>query len=120
MSQVAEVLTQEWYLKRAGKDFTQNDFMDASCIAQHALGHAGLLSHFFSYHTGPAGKPLFVECHTNGGCNSPAAFREKAVFVNIQGPGVSAEYKEDPSKPSPRKAFTDWFQSMYPEPSRFE
>jgi len=57
------------------------------------------------------------ECHTNGGCNLDSS----ALFLNIQGPGISDEYGGTSHGlfakfGGPAK----YFASKYPTPSRFE
>jgi hypothetical protein len=121
MRHVTELLSEEWYAPRAGNVFTKTEMMDAVCIALHAMKDADMLAGFFQYQGTPAAqlgqKPLFSECHTNGGCSSPENFQRDAAFWNVQGPGVSAEFPEDNLT---HDRFFNWFDENYPEPSRFE
>ena len=65
----------------------------------------------------PQGLKFFVECHTNGGCSSPDEIPGKAVFVNIQGGGISDEYGPDSEL---FRVWSEWFAKTYPQPSVFE
>lgn len=78
----------------------------------------GLISQFFSYHSRKfrdiAGMDYYSECHTNGGCSRPG-FDD--LFVNIQGDGISKEYR---SVSSLKKRFDAYFETEFPNASRYE
>mmetsp|Transcript_109406 Transcript_109406/g.172474 ORF Transcript_109406/g.172474 Transcript_109406/m.172474 type:complete len:450 (-) Transcript_109406:162-1511(-) len=129
MKQIMDELEQKYYnlqdngtLTCSGQPcnvMTSDTMMDNLCIAVHALQHAKMLAGFFRYNGGPSTqrKPLFIECHTNGGCENPNTLPDDGMFANIQGNGVSAEYPPDETL---HKKFFDWFGETYPAPSRFE
>lgn len=96
--------------------------LSPTAVAIGMMNKEKLLSGFYGYHSSafrkvkPHKTEFFQECHTNGGCRSPNGFHE--IFVNIQGNGLSIEYKKFDKKV--HDLFMDWFETTFPLPSRFE
>eukprot|EP00581_Thalassiosira_minuscula_P009053 CAMPEP_0183702792 /NCGR_PEP_ID=MMETSP0737-20130205/786_1 /TAXON_ID=385413 /ORGANISM="Thalassiosira miniscula, Strain CCMP1093" /LENGTH=392 /DNA_ID=CAMNT_0025929467 /DNA_START=203 /DNA_END=1378 /DNA_ORIENTATION=+ len=72
--------------------------LSPTAVAIGMMKREKLLSGFFGYRSSsfrkvePYKTEFFRECHTNGGCQSPNGFTE--IFVNIQGNGISIEYRK--------------------------
>ncbi len=105
------------------KKYNVKEPVDLSPIAV-ALGmmkEQKLLAGFYGYHSGafrnvgPHKAHFFMECHTNGGCRKP---NFDDIFVNIQGDGVSIEYRK--ASAEMEQMWKNWFERTFPVPSRFE
>jgi len=83
--------------------------MDAVCL------YSNTMMSQWTFHNYGSGLDFFQECHTNGGCDLTVP--PNAMFVNIQGDGVSDEYTQNSQLLAAAKNF---LHSEFAEPSRFE
>jgi len=95
--------------------------LSPTAVSLGMMNREKLLAGFYSYNSakfkevGPHKTRFFMECHTNGGCKSSRNFDQ--IFVNIQGNGISIEYKKADKM---KHEWESWFEKTFPLPSRFE
>lgn len=84
--------------------------IDAICLFSNAMQSEWLVQ---SHRENGA---WFYGCHTNGGCDV-TTMKNKVMFVNFQGPGVSDDYPDDEEI---RSSIVQLIHSEFGSPSRYE